>query len=145
VSAPRLQVREAAARSERPEGWRQVLEQRWQRKLDEVIVLSRACYDGQAVSSDEAAAEGHEMAAGRLGLRLATAHRELAKIGAAIEVMSADSPVTCGTCGRPVPPEWVIEEPHLAKCPDCALDSVRWRRRPRKRAQSDRPNSSAGG
>ncbi len=112
--------------------WREVLEQRWQRKLDEVIILSRACYDSQAPTPG-GVTEGHGMAAGRLALRLAEAHEELAEIGATIEVIAADSPMTCDRCGRAIPYEWVIEDAYMGECPDCALDSVRW---PRESARS---------
>lgn len=126
VSAPGLmEAEELAGHSERVARWCQVLEQRWGRKLDEVIILSRACYDGPLTAVGGAIDEGQRTAPGRLGSRLAQAHKELAEIGAVIEVIATNAPITCARCGQSMPHEWVIEDVHLGKCPDCALDSVR--------------------
>jgi RNA polymerase-binding transcription factor DksA len=106
----------------------QVLENRWRRKLDELIILSRACYASQATAPGGAVDEEHGLPSGRLELRLAQAHSELAQIGAAIEMISAGSVTTCDGCGRPMPYEWVAETINPDKCPDCCLDSVQWPR-----------------
>ena len=123
--------------------WRPALESRWQRKIDEIVVLSRA---GCGLSGDPDDTVGYQ--AGRLGARIARNYDELAAIEEALGRLADGSYGVCSGCDQPMGDEWLAEGPATRYCPDCSLRLVSWQPRSEQKAVSveraDRPAGSAG-
>jgi DnaK suppressor protein len=109
--------------------WRAALESRWTRALEEIIVLSRACAEAWQASADDTA-DPVPVSLARLNDRTELAYQDLADIGAAIDKLHTGSFGICEGCERPMPPDWLADEPQVPRCPDCSLRMVRWRPTP---------------
>src|SRR5215469_5937051 len=70
--------------------WLALFERNWGQKLDEVIILSRACRGSPA--SGEDTDDQHVRVPNRLWARLARAHEELTEIGTVIDKLAVDKP-----------------------------------------------------
>jgi RNA polymerase-binding transcription factor DksA len=94
------------------------LESRWQRKLDEVIVLSRACAEIADDGDEFADLSSHPYA--HLQSRMQRAYDDLADIDDAIARVDGGTFGLCSDCGRPMPDEYLAEQPTARQCPPCA-------------------------
>jgi RNA polymerase-binding transcription factor DksA len=99
---------------------RQTLESAWQRKIDEVIALSKAFY-GLTSDDDGRAANGRDRASGRLRARTERAYDELAAIEDAIARIDDGMYGMCECCDRAMPDEWLADKPEVQYCPDCSV------------------------
>lgn len=123
--------------------WRLALESRWERKIDEIVVLSRA---GCGLPGDPDDTVGYESR--RLSARIAGNYEELAAIEEALARLADGSYGVCLGCDQPMEDEWLAEGPATRFCPDCSLRLVSWHPRSEQKAESvqraDRPTGSAG-
>lgn len=105
--------------------WRLTLESAWQRKIDEVIALSKT---GCGLTSDDDGNPGSRSVrvASRLRARTERAYDELAAIEGAIARIDAGTYGLCAGCDQRMSDEWLADEPEARYCPDCALRLVRW-------------------
>jgi len=97
--------------------WRGVLESLWRQKLDQAIVLARACAEvaidaGQDVGG---AAPPYE----RLRSRTERAYDVLSEIEAAIARVDAGSYGICAGCGRLMDDDWLADQPEVQRCRCC--------------------------
>jgi RNA polymerase-binding transcription factor DksA len=120
--------------------WQQALESRWQRKIDEVIVLSRARGGLSSGAGDGRVAQGVQRSR-RLGARIDAALDEVAAIEEALARLADGSYGTCAGCDRPMAAEWLTETPETRYCPDCSLRLMSWQPKAthRERQQAQRP------
>lgn len=100
--------------------WRVALESRWQRKLDEAIALSRACY-GLSLADDGSLGQRPVRRSRRLCARTAEAYEELAAIEDAMARVDDGSYGLCADCARVMPDDWLAGTPEARHCPDCSL------------------------
>jgi DnaK suppressor protein len=120
-----------------PRQWRSVLEDRWRRKLDQAIALCKARCDALAGDDEPVAATPSPH---QLGLQIDHAYQELADIEDAIARVDAGTYGRCAACDRPMPAEWLTEDPQVRCCPECSLLLVTWQAWPGKRdARASRP------
>jgi DnaK suppressor protein len=104
--------------------WRAKLESLWSLKLDEMVLLSRACREATVSSW----ADGQGAGAGvspRLLTRLDQSYRDLADLAAAITRIDAGGYGSCEECHQSMPRAWLDDEPQVRLCPDCSLELVR--------------------
>jgi RNA polymerase-binding transcription factor DksA len=111
------------------------LESRWQRKLDEAVVLSQACAEIADGGDEFADLTSHPYA--RLQSRTQRAYDDLADIDDAIARIDSGTFGICSDCERPMPEDWLAEEPTAQQCPGCAS------RRRHQRATNFRRSRSA--
>lgn len=123
--------------------WRAALESRWTRALEEIIVLSRACAEAWQASADNTA-DPAPVSLARLNDRTERAYQDLSDIGAAIDKLHTGSFGICEGCERPMPPDWLADEPQVPRCPDCSLRMVRWRPTPVRTAVTRTRTSARG-
>jgi len=105
--------------------WRATLEELWQLKLDEVILLSRACSEALPRWDDDPVDSGAPSLE-RLRPRTAQAYQELADIEAAINRIETGSYGICIDCRQPMPDDWLVDEPQVSYCPECSLRLLSW-------------------
>jgi DnaK suppressor protein len=120
--------------------WQQALQSKWQRKIDEVIVLSRA-RGGLSSEAGEGRAAAGVRRSRRLGARIDAALDEVAAIEEALARLDDGSYGTCAGCDRPMAAEWLTETPETQYCPDCSLRLLSWQPKAtqRERPQAQRP------
>jgi DnaK suppressor protein len=106
-----------------PGRWKLVLESRWQRKIDEVVILSQARSGVSGEPAETVAAPGVRRSR-RLGARIDAALDEVAAIEYALARLDDGSYGTCAGCDRPMAAEWLAETPETRYCPDCSLRLV---------------------
>ena len=99
---------------------RQILESAWQRKIDEVIALSKAVY-GLPSDDDDSTASRRTLASGRLQARTERAYDELAAIEDAIARIDAGMYGMCEGCDVAMPDAWLADKPEAEYCPECSL------------------------
>jgi DnaK suppressor protein len=99
---------------------RLTLESSWQRKIDEVIALSKAIY-GLAPDDDGSPAGPRIRASGRLHARTERSYDDLAAIEDAIARIDEGMYGMCEGCGLAMPDEWLAAKPQVRYCPDCSL------------------------
>jgi RNA polymerase-binding transcription factor DksA len=109
---------QALARTLDLERWRTELESRWQRKLDELIVLSRACAD-VASDIDDFAGLGAPPYR-RLQRRTERTYDDLAAIEAAIARVDGHTYGICARCGSLMSDDWLADQPDVRHCRSCA-------------------------
>jgi DnaK suppressor protein len=115
------------------------LESRWQRKIDEIVVLSQA-RSGLSGEPDETPTAPGVRRSRRLGARIDAALDEVAAIEEALARLDDGSYGICVGCDRPMEAEWLIETPETQHCPDCSLRLVSWHKDThRERRQVRRP------
>lgn len=146
AAAPRPRGSEggSAGRPGRGRGqWKLVLETRWQRKIDEVVVLSQARSGLSGESAETVPVPGVRRSR-RLGARLDAALDQVAAIEEALARLDDGSYGTCAGCDRPMAAEWLAETPETRYCPDCSLRLVSWRAACLHRAEgAQRPGAVA--
>jgi RNA polymerase-binding transcription factor DksA len=129
-----------------PGGWKLALESRWQRKIDEVVILSQA-RSGLSGEPDETVAAPGDRRSRRLGARIDAALGEVAAIEEALARLDDGSYGTCAGCDRPMTAEWLADSPETRYCPDCSLRLVSWRppskRKVKAGREADTPGASA--
>lgn len=129
-----------------PGQWKLVLESRWQRKIDEVVILSQA-HSGLASEPDETATTPGVRRSRRLGGRIDAALDEVAAIEEALARLNDGSYGICSGCDRPMAAEWLTDTPETRYCPDCSLRLVSWQPPSKRTAdgvrQADAPIASA--
>jgi len=96
------------------------LEAAWQRKIEEVIALSKACY-GLTPDDDDSPASRCTQASGRLRARTERAYDELAAIEDAIAKVDDGMYGMCEGCDLAMPDEWLADKPDVQYCPDCSV------------------------
>jgi DnaK suppressor protein len=107
-----------------PGRWKLALESRWQRKIDEVVILSHA---RSGVSEhDETAIPPGVRRARKLGARIDAALDDVAAIEEALARLDDGSYGICAGCDRPMAAEWLADTPETRYCPDCSLHLVSW-------------------
>lgn len=97
--------------------WRAALESRWQQKLDELIILSRACADIAAETEDTAYPGTPPYR--QLRRRTELAYENLAAIEAAIARLDAGTYGTCARCGSLMSNDWLADQPDVRLCRPC--------------------------
>lgn len=105
--------------------WKLILESRWQRKIDEVVILSQA-RSGLTSEPDETATVPGIGQSRRLGARLDAALGEVAALEEALARMDDGSYGICAGCDRSMAAEWLADAPETRYCPDCSLRLVSW-------------------
>jgi DnaK suppressor protein len=115
-----------------PGRWKLALESRWQRKIDEVVILSQA-RSGVSDEPDEAVAAPWGRRSRRLGARIDAALDDVAAIEEALARLDEGSYGTCAGCDRPMAAEWLADTPETRYCPDCSLRLVSWQPPPAHR------------
>jgi DnaK suppressor protein len=120
--------------------WQQALQSKWQRKIDEVIVLSRA-RGGLSSDADQDRAVTEVGRSRRLGARIDAALDEVAAIEEALTRVDDGSYGTCAGCDRRMAAEWLTETPETQYCPDCSLRLLSWQPKAtrQERPQAQRP------
>jgi DnaK suppressor protein len=120
---PKLQ-QSADSGKDRRGAWRQALNSAWERKIDEVIVLSMA--SGGLPSDDECGPPDQGVQVSRrLHTRTERAYHEVAAIEEAIARVDAGTYGICDGCGHTMSDEWLAEMPETQYCPDCSLRHVK--------------------
>jgi DnaK suppressor protein len=117
--------------------WRFALESLWERKLDEVIALSKAC-NGVSDADDGPDAVASLPSLG-LHHRASRAYEELTGIAEAIERIDAGIYGLCEGCGQPMSHDWLAHYPQIRCCDGCSLLS------PRPEPSAARLEASASG
>ena len=107
-----------------PRRWKLALESRWQRKIDEVVILSQA--RSGAFAQDETATPPGVRQTRKLAARIDAALDEVTAIEEALARLDDGSYGTCAGCDRPMPVEWLADTPETRYCPDCSLCLVSW-------------------
>jgi RNA polymerase-binding transcription factor DksA len=127
--------------------WKLVLESRWQRKIDEVVILSQA-HSGLASEPDETATLPGVRRSRQLGARIDAALGEVAAIEEALARVDDGNYGICAGCDRPMAAEWLADTPETRYCPDCSLHLVSWQPPSQRKVQAERradaPAASAG-
>jgi len=108
--------------------WRVALEGSWQRKIDEIVALSRATC-GLSADPGETLAVPGARSSRRLGARASRAYEELAAIESAMARVDDGTYGICAGCDQPMGEEWLADKPETRYCPDCSLRLVTWRPR----------------
>jgi len=135
AAAPRPRNSRGASRPG-PGRWKLALESRWQRKIDEVVILSQA---RSGVSEyDETATPPAVRPARKLGARIDAALDEVAAIEDALARLDDGSYGICAGCDRPMAADWLAEAPETRYCPDCSLHLVSWQPPARPKAAAAR-------
>jgi len=106
--------------------WRHALEAAWQRKVDEVIALSKA-FCSPAPDADDSEGTRNGRARSRLQTRTRRAYDDLAAIEDAIARLNDRTYGMCVGCNRTMSDEWLADSPAARYCPDCSVHRVRWR------------------
>jgi len=103
--------------------WRLALDFAWQRKIDEVIALSKAFCK---VTSDDDGGQATRgtRARGRLQTRTQRAYDELATIEEAMARLHDKTYGMCADCNQAMSDEWLADTPAVRYCPDCSLRRV---------------------
>lgn len=103
----------------RPDGpyWREVLEDRWRKRLEEVTELSIA-YHGAAASGPGGGWDGRGHL-GRLLRRAVAARRKLADTDDALARLAAGKFGRCEQCGSLIPDGMLAAIPETRYCPRC--------------------------
>lgn len=115
----------AGSAGDRLASWRLALDSAWQRKIDEVIALSKA-FCGMT-SDDDASAAGRDVRVlSRLQARTGRAYDDLAAIEEAIARIDDGTYGMCAGCDRAMSDEWLAARPEARYCPDCSLLLVSW-------------------
>jgi RNA polymerase-binding transcription factor DksA len=126
AAAPRQRKADSGSAGGPGQGrWKPVLEFRWQRKIDEVVILSEA-RSGLSSELDETPAAAGGQWSRRLGTRIDAALDEVAAIEEALAKLDDGSYGACAGCGRPMSAEWLADTPEMRYCPDCSLRLVSW-------------------
>ena len=99
--------------------WRLALDRAWQRKMDEVIALSKACC-GLTSDDDSRPADLGVRVSRRLQARTALAYDGLADIEDAIARIDAGTYGMCAGCDQAMCDEWLATRPERRYCPDCS-------------------------
>jgi DnaK suppressor protein len=124
--------------------WRLALQTRWQRKIDEVVILSQA-RSGLTSEPDETAPGVRR--SGRLGARIDAALDQVVAIEEALARLDDGSYGICAGCDRPMAAEWLADTPETRYCPDCSLHLVSWQPPSKRKVQAvrraDAPDASA--
>ena len=107
-----------------PGRWKLALESRWQRKIDEVVILSQA--RSGVFEQDETATPPGVRQARKLAARIDSALDEVTAIEEALARLDDGSYGTCARCDRLMPVEWLADTPETRYCPDCSLCLVSW-------------------
>ncbi len=107
--------------------WRLALDSAWQRKIDEVITLSKAVC-GLTSEDDAGPADPVVQVSARLRARTERAYDELAAIEEAIVRIDDETYGLCAGCERAMSDEWLADKPEVRYCPDCSLRLVSWQR-----------------
>jgi DnaK suppressor protein len=100
--------------------WRLALDSAWRRKIDEVIILSKAS-GGLTSDVDSDPADQGVQVSGRLLARTERAYYEVAAIEEAIARIDAGTYGMCTGCGKTMSDEWLADTPEAECCPDCSL------------------------
>lgn len=108
-----------------PGRWKLVLEVRWQRKIDEVIILSQARSGLSGEPAETPATPGVRQSR-RLRARIDAALDDVAAIEDALARLDDGSYGACAGCERPMAAEWLADTPEARYCPDCSLRLVSW-------------------
>jgi RNA polymerase-binding transcription factor DksA len=97
--------------------WRATLESLWKQKLDQAIVLARACAEVGVAPWESAgrSAPPYE----RLQSRTERAYADLGDIEAAIGRVDAGTYGICAGCGHSMADEWLADQPDVQRCRDC--------------------------
>ncbi len=120
-----------------PGPWKLVLESRWQRKIDEVVILSQA-RSGLSADRDEPANLPGVQGSRKLGARIDAALDEVAAIEEALARLDDGSYGTCAGCDRRMAADWLADSPETRYCPDCSLSLVSWQPPSRRKAADGR-------
>ena len=97
--------------------WRAALESLWRQKLDQAVILARACAEVGTAPGESASrlAPPYE----RLQSRTERAYAELADIEAAMARVDAGTYGICAGCGRSMADDWLADQPDVQHCHDC--------------------------
>src|SRR5215472_4824018 len=97
--------------------WRATLESLWRQKLDQAIVLARACAEVGLAPWGSAGrpAPPYE----RLQSRTERAYADLADVEAAIARADAGTYGICAGCGHFMADDWLADQPDVERCRDC--------------------------
>jgi len=100
--------------------WRLALDSAWQRKIEVVIALSKACC-GLTSEDDGSPVSRGVRVSSRLQARTERAYDELAAIEDAIDRIDHDKYGMCENCHQAMSDEWLANQPEVRYCPDCSL------------------------
>lgn len=118
ASAEPARQQSAGSIENRRARWRLALESAWQRKVDEVIALTKA-YPGPASDDDGSrASQGTQVS--RLRARTDRAYEDLAAIETAMSRVEDGTYGTCAGCNGVISDEWLGAKPEVRHCQDCS-------------------------
>jgi len=100
--------------------WRLALDSAWQRKIEVVIALSKACC-GLTSEDDGSPVSRGVRVSSRLQARTERAYDELAAIEDAIDRIDHDKYGMCENCHQAMSDDWLANQPEVRYCPDCSL------------------------
>jgi RNA polymerase-binding transcription factor len=128
--------------------WRSALDSAWQRKIDELIALSKAL--SSPTSDDDGSPAGRDVrVSSRLQARTERSYDELAAIEDAIARIDDGTYGVCAGCDQAMSDQWLADKHEVRYCPDCSLRLVSWRPSlpevpPSARVQQARPKPDPG-